>query len=64
MHCDCKRTRCLLPEFTTDLQLLMERMLTCFCKEQAIPYKQGMNEVLRPQQLWSSGGVVFHSCFL
>jgi hypothetical protein len=46
--CDCRRTRCLHAEFTEERQRLMERMLTCYCKQRNLKYKQGMNEVLAP----------------
>ena len=32
-------------EFTEERQRLMERMLTCYCKQRNLKYKQGMNEV-------------------
>jgi hypothetical protein len=46
--CDCRRTRCLHEEFSEERQRLMERMLTCYCKQRNLKYKQGMNEVLAP----------------
>lgn len=62
--CDCKRTRCLHPEFDEKTQRLMERMLTCYCKQQNLKYKQGMNEVLAPFVfLFARGLVSVETCY-
>jgi len=46
---DCERTRGDTEYFRRpDIRSKMESMLTCWCQEQGVRYKQGLNEVLAP----------------
>jgi len=46
---DAERTRADLAEFRTpEMQLLVSKLLTFYCKRKNIKYKQGLNEVLAP----------------
>jgi hypothetical protein len=45
IRADCERTR--LPG-GSDHKLILEQMLTYYCKEMDMKYKQGMNEVFSP----------------
>ena len=46
---DCERTRSVIDEFRTpEVRLVMEQLLTFYCRSYSVKYKQGMNEVLAP----------------
>jgi len=46
---DCERTRGTLDDFKrTDIREVLERILTLYCKNHNLSYKQGLNEVLAP----------------
>ena len=46
---DCERTRGTLDDFKRpEIREIIERILTLYCKNHSLAYKQGMNEVLAP----------------
>ena len=64
IKCDVDRTKC--GEITKEERDLLENMLTLYCKETGVSYKQGMNEVFVPFLMLIREGMPCHvaySCY-
>ena len=56
---DCERTRGQMEDFKKpEIREWMEKILTLYCKNHSLSYKQGMNEVLAPFFFFKINGVV------
>jgi hypothetical protein len=62
IKCDVDRTRSDI--LTSDEKILLENMLTLFCKQSQISYKQGMNEILGVFLLLCRQGLPDYIAFL
>lgn len=61
IHIDVERTRS--DEISADERVVLENMLTFYCKQTGTSYKQGMNEVLVPFVLTCRLGVPPHIAY-
>lgn len=64
IHCDVERTKS--NEMSKQEKELLETILTYYCKETGVYYKQGMNEVLAPFILMIRNGMpvyIAYTCF-
>lgn len=64
IKCDVDRTRS--DEITTEEKYLLENMLTLYCKQTGVSYKQGMNEILVPFLVLCRDGMphyIAYTCF-
>ncbi|OMJ78598.1 hypothetical protein SteCoe_21522 [Stentor coeruleus] len=64
IKCDVERTRS--DEITSEEKFLLENMLTLYCKQTSISYKQGMNEILVPFLVLCRYGMPYYiayTCF-
>lgn len=58
---DVIRTR---SDFLTDNEkFLLEKLLTFYCKNEKVSYKQGMNEIFAPFLLLNRQGISLHICY-
>ena len=48
---------------TPEEKILLETMLTFYCKTEKISYKQGMNEIMAPFLLLNRENVPLHICY-
>ncbi|CAG9312463.1 TBC1D23_5 [Blepharisma stoltei] len=61
IHSDVDRTR---PKVLSDNERIqLETMLTFYCKELKITYKQGMNELMAPFLLMTRKGIALHEAY-
>jgi hypothetical protein len=62
IHIDVERTR--NDELTPNEKVLLENILTFYCKDTKTQYKQGMNEVVIPFLLTCRKGLPIHIAYL